>query len=158
MGQPPADVEVEVRLLGKHPHIIVGAASHRLARSRKVELSDLANETFITRERGSGTRMLMEQFFEKSGLKPQIGMEMDSNETIKQATIAGLGIAFISQHTVSHELQDGRLVAFKVKGLPVMRRWHAIRRADKVLLPPARAMLDFLGEEGARYLPDTARQ
>jgi DNA-binding transcriptional LysR family regulator len=82
-------------------------------------------------------------------------MEMDSNETIKQAVIAGLGIAFISQHTVSHELEDGRLVALKVTGLPVMRQWHALRRADKILLPPAQAMLDFLGEQGHRYLPTT---
>jgi len=152
MGQPPADVEVEMVLLGKHPHIVVAAAGHRLAK-RKLAATDLADETFITREVGSGTRMLMEQFFQKSGLKAKIGMEMDSNETIKQAVIAGLGIAFISQHTVSHELQQRRLVSLKVSGLPVMRQWHAIRRADKILLPPARAMLDFLGQEGARYLP-----
>jgi LysR family transcriptional regulator, low CO2-responsive transcriptional regulator len=152
MGQPPADVEVEMRLLGKHPHIIVAASGHRLAK-RKLAATDLAGETFITREVGSGTRMLMEQFFQKAGLKAKIGMEMDSNETIKQAVIAGLGIAFISQHTVSHELQQRRLVSLKVSGLPVMRQWHAIRRADKILLPPARAMLDFLGQEGARYLP-----
>jgi LysR family transcriptional regulator, low CO2-responsive transcriptional regulator len=152
MGQPPADVEVEMRLLGKHPHIIVAASGHRLAK-RKLAATDLADETFITREVGSGTRMLMEQFFQKTGLKAKIGMEMDSNETIKQAVIAGLGIAFISQHTVSHELQQRRLVSLKVSGLPIMRQWHAIRRADKILLPPARAMLDFLGQEGSRYLP-----
>jgi LysR family transcriptional regulator, low CO2-responsive transcriptional regulator len=138
--------------LGKHPHIIVAASGHRLAK-RKLAATDLADETFITREVGSGTRMLMEQFFQKAGLKAKIGMEMDSNETIKQAVIAGLGIAFISQHTVSHELQQRRLVSLKVSGLPVMRQWHAIRRADKILLPPARAMLDFLGQEGSHYLP-----
>ena len=154
MGQPPADVEVEMRPLGKHPHIIVAAAGHRLAR-KKLSATDLAGETFITREVGSGTRMLMEQFFQKTGLKARIGMEMDSNETIKQAVIAGLGVAFISQHTVSNELQQRRLVSLKVAGLPVMRQWHAIRRADKVLLPPALAMLDFLGQEGSRYLPRT---
>jgi DNA-binding transcriptional LysR family regulator len=154
MGQPPADVDVEMRPLGKHPHIIVVPADHALARKRKLALADIANETFITREHGSGTRMLMEQFFQKAGLKPKIGMEMDSNETIKQAVIAGLGIAFISQHTVSHELENGRLAALKVAGLPVIRQWHAIRRADKILLPPAQAMLDFLGKEGAQYLPN----
>ena len=153
MGQPPADVEVEMQLLGKHPHIIVAAAGHPLTRKRKLGAADLADETFITREVGSGTRMLMEQFFQRTGLRAKIGMEMDSNETIKQAVIAGLGIAFISQHTVSHELQGRRLIALKVSGLPVMRQWHAIRRADKILLPPARAMLDFLGQEGSRYLP-----
>jgi DNA-binding transcriptional LysR family regulator len=154
MGQPPADVDVEMRPLGKHPHIIVAAGDHALARKKRLALADLAEETFITREHGSGTRMLMEQFFQKAGLKPKIGMEMDSNETIKQAVIAGLGIAFISQHTVSHELEDGRLVMLKVAGLPVIRQWHAIRRSDKILLPPAQAMLDFLGKEGSQYLPN----
>ena len=153
MGQPPPDLDVEMRLLGKHPHIIVAAADHHLAKRRSVAVSDLAGETFITRERGSGTRMLMEQFFQKNDLTPKIGMEMDSNETIKQAVMAGLGIAFISQHTVFYELDEGRLVALRVKGLPVMRQWHAIRRADKIMLPPAQAMLDFLGKEGSRYLP-----
>lgn len=153
MGQPPADVEVEMRLLGKHPHIVVAAAGHALATKRRLAATDLAEETFITREPGSGTRMLMEEFFRKTRLKAKIGMEMGSNETIKQAVIAGLGIAFISQHTVSHELQQRRLVALKVAGLPVMRQWHAIRRADKILLPPALAMMDFLGQEGWRHLP-----
>jgi len=153
MGQPPPDVEVGMRPLGRHPHVVVAAADHRFARRKSVAVSELASETFITRERGSGTRMLMEQFFQKNGLAPKIGMEMDSNETIKQAVLAGLGIAFISQHTVFHELDERRLFTLKVKGLPVMRQWHAIRRADKILLPPAQAMLDFLGKEGARHLP-----
>lgn len=153
MGRPPVDVQVEIRPLGKHPHVIIAAADHALANKKRIAVTDLASENFITREIGSGTRMVMEQFFQKSGLKPKIGMEMDSNETIKQAVIAGLGIAFISQHTVAHELEEGRLVALKVTGLPVMRQWHAIRRTDKILLPPAQAMLDFLGKEGSHYLP-----
>jgi len=153
MGRPPVDVQVETRPLGKHPHVIIAAADHPLSNKKRIAVADLASENFITREIGSGTRMLMEQFFQKSGLKPKIGMEMDSNETIKQAVIAGLGIAFISQHTVSHELEEGRLVALKIAGLPVMRQWQAIRRTDKILLPPAQAMLDFLGKEGSHYLP-----
>jgi len=153
MGRPPVDVQVEIRPLGKHPHVIIAAADHLLASKKRIAVTDLASENFITREIGSGTRLLMEQFFQKSSINPKIGMEMDSNETIKQAVIAGLGIAFISQHTVSHELEEGRLVALKVTGLPVIRQWHAIRRTDKILLPPAQAMLDFLGKEGSHYLP-----
>jgi LysR family transcriptional regulator, low CO2-responsive transcriptional regulator len=153
MGQPPADVEVEMRALGEHPHVVVASATHPLSKRRKCATSELTDETFISREPGSGTRMLMERFFEMHGLKPKIGLEADSNETIKQAVIAGLGIAFISQHTVSHELEEGRLVAVRLEGLPVMRHWHAIRRADKILLPAAQAMLEFLGSEGAKHLP-----
>src|SRR5215475_11507293 len=153
MGQPPPDVPVEKRLLGEHPHVVVATADHWLARDAGLAVVDLTHETFITRERGSGTRMLMEQFFQASDLQPKISMEMDSNETIKQAVIASLGVAFISLHTVASELQDKRLVTLDIAGLPVMRQWYAVRRLDKELLPPAQAMLEFLGEDGFRYLP-----
>lgn len=153
MGRPPADVDVEIRLIGEHPHTIVAPATHRLARKRRLKPSAIADEVFITREQGSGTRMLMEQFFSANRLQPKVGMEMSSNETIKQAVIANLGIAFISKHTVANELADGRLVTLDIAGLPVIRNWHVARRHDKILLPPAQAMLDFLGREGARFLP-----
>ena len=153
MGQPPPDVPVEKRLLGEHPHVIVAAADHWLARDAGLAVVDLTYETFIMRERGSGTRMLMEQFFQSSDLVPKMGMGMDSNETIKQAVIAGLGVAFISLHTVASELADGRLAVLDIAGLPIMRQWYAVRRSDKTLLPPAQAMLEFLGEQGFSYLP-----
>jgi DNA-binding transcriptional LysR family regulator len=153
MGRPPPDVEVETHLIGDHPHIIVAPRGHWLAQDFGLAAVDLAHETFLTRELGSGTRMLMEQLFADTELQPTIGMEMSSNETIKQAVIAGLGIAFISAHTVATELEDGRLVALDVAGLPVVRQWFVVRRQDKVLLPPAQSMLDFLGAEGARFLP-----
>ena len=153
MGRPPPDVEVETHLIGDHPHIIVAARGHWLAKDFGLAAVDLAHETFLTREQGSGTRMLMEQLFADTELQPTIGMEMSSNETIKQAVIAGLGIAFISAHTVATELEDGRLVTLDVAGLPVVRQWFVVRRQDKVLLPPAQAMLDFLSAEGSRFLP-----
>jgi LysR family transcriptional regulator, low CO2-responsive transcriptional regulator len=155
MGRPPADIEMDVHLIGDHPHVIIAPTSHRLARKARVQLSDLANETFLMREPGSGTRGLMEQLFESAGVRPKIGMAMSSNETIKQAVIAGLGIAFISAHTVASELDERRLVTLDVVGLPIVRQWFALARKDKVLLPPARAMLDFLSAKGAQFLPRT---
>src|SRR3954452_6002077 len=121
-------------------------------------MGDLADETFLMREPGSGTRGLMEQLFEAAGVRPVIGMEMSSNETIKQAVIAGLGIAFISAHTVATELDERRLVTLNVEGLPVIRQWFVLSRKDKVLLPPARAMVEFLSAKGAQFLPRTHRR
>jgi LysR family transcriptional regulator for metE and metH len=155
MGRPPADIEMDVHPIGDHPHVIIAPTSHRLARKSRVALGDLANETFLMREPGSGTRGLMEQLFESARVRPKIGMAMSSNETIKQAVIAGLGIAFISAHTVASELDERRLVTLDVVGLPVVRQWFALARKDKVLLPPARAMLDFLSAKGAQFLPRT---
>jgi LysR family transcriptional regulator for metE and metH len=97
----------------------------------------------------------MEQLFETAGIRPKIGMAMSSNETIKQAVIAGLGIAFISAHTVATELDERRLVTLDVDGLPVVRQWFVLSRKDKVLLPPAQAMFDFLSAKGAQFLPRT---
>lgn len=153
MGRPPEDVDVEAHLIGDHPHVIIAPSNHHLAKNSNLTISDLAHETFLMRERGSGTRTLMETLFASADVQPQIGMEMSSNETIKQAVIAGLGIAFISSHTVATELEDGRLTMLEVAGLPIVRQWFIVRRRDKVLLPPARALLDFLGAEGARFLP-----
>ena len=153
MGRPPADVDVDIHLIGDHPHIIIAPSGHRLALNVGLSTAELADETFLIREQGSGTRMLMEQLFSTTELQPKIGMEMSSNETIKQAVIAGLGIALISAHTVATELEDGRLVSLNVTGLPIVRQWFVLRRKDKVLLPPAQAMLDYLSIEGARFLP-----
>jgi LysR family transcriptional regulator for metE and metH len=155
MGRPPVDIEMDVHLIGDHPHVIIAPTKHRLARKTQLAPSDLAGETFLTREPGSGTRGLMEQLFESAGIRPTIGMEMSSNETIKQAVIAGLGIAFISAHTVATELDERRLVTLDVAGLPVVRQWFVVNRKDKVLLPPAQAMRTFLGAKGSQFLPRT---
>jgi LysR family transcriptional regulator, low CO2-responsive transcriptional regulator len=155
MGRPPVGIDMDVHLIGDHPHVIIAPTTHRLARKSGLVLADLANETFLTRELGSGTRGLMEQLFETAGVRPNIGMAMSSNETIKQAVIAGLGIAFISAHTVATELDERRLVTLDVKGLPVVRQWFVLSRKDKVLMPPARAMLEFLSAKGAQFLPRT---
>jgi DNA-binding transcriptional LysR family regulator len=155
MGRPPADIDMDVRLIGDHPHVIIAPTGHRFARKSRLALSDLADETFLLREPGSGTRSLMEQLFETAGVRPNFGMAMSSNETIKQAVIAGLGIAFISAHTVATELDERRLVTLDVAGLPVVRQWFALSRKNKVLLPPARAMLEFLAARGAQFLPRT---
>lgn len=153
MGRPPPDVAVETHFIGDHPHVIVAAPDHRLAGRTGLAVADLACEVFLTREVGSGTRMLMEQYFEAADVVPSIGMEFDSNESIKQGVQAGLGIAFISAHTVAAERDDGRLVALEVAGLPVTRHWFVIRRSDKILLPPAQAAFDFMVDEAARFLP-----
>ena len=155
MGRPPVDIPMNVHLIGDHPHVIIAQTAHRLARKARLSLRQLADETFLTREPGSGTRGLMEQLFERAGLRPKIGMAMSSNETIKQAVIAGLGIAFISAHTVATELDERRLVTLDVEGMPVVRQWFVLSRKDKVLLPPAQAMLDFLSARGAQFLPRT---
>jgi LysR family transcriptional regulator for metE and metH len=152
-GRPPADLDLERRLIGDHPNIIIAPPDHPLAQRKGLKLIDLAAESFLVREPGSGTRLLMQRFLDDAVFQPKIGMEIDSNETIKQAVMAGLGIAFISGHTVASEIVHGRLIALDVEGLPMIRQWFVVRRLDKHLLPPAQALLDFLSIEAGRFLP-----
>jgi LysR family transcriptional regulator for metE and metH len=141
--------------LGAHPHIIVAPAGHPLA-GAKLTISDLSKETFFVREPGSGTRLLMERLFEQADFDPVVGMEIGSNETIKQAVIAGLGVAFISAHTVAIEIADGRLVMLDVAGLPMMREWFVSRLREKAVMPAGQAMWSFLSAEGQKFLPQPA--
>jgi LysR family transcriptional regulator for metE and metH len=152
-GYPPEDMAVERQVIGNHPHVIIAAADHRFVSRRRLQLADLADEAFVVRERGSGTRLLMERLFAKAALRPSIAMEVDSNETIKQAVIAGLGVAFLSAHTIAAEVETGRLVVLPVTGLPVIRQWFAVKHKEKRLLPAAEAMWEFLVSEGVRFLP-----
>lgn len=156
MGRPPETTEVESHLLGPHPYVVVAPLDHPLAGRGGLTPRALAAETFLVRELGSGTRLVMETFFKKAKAKPVIGMEIGSNETIKQAVIAGLGLTFISAHTVAAEIHDGRLVTLDVEGLPILRNWFVVRPAAKRLMPATRSLRDFLIAEGSSFLPTPA--
>ncbi len=153
MGRPPEDVAMHSSTIGDHPHVIIAPPNHPLASQRRISIAKLADETFLTREQGSGTRILMENFLADGGVKPHMGMEISSNETIKQAVMAGLGIAFISAHTVAAEIETKRLVILDVEGLPIMRIWRIAHHAHKRLMPAAAALWDFLVREGHTFLP-----
>lgn len=150
MGRPPGDMDAEAVSFAPHPLVLVAGADHRLAGAPRLTVEDLASETLIVRETGSGTRSAMEEFFLENGIKPRIGMEMGSNEAIKQAVVAGLGISFISQHTLGLELSAGRLAILKVEGTPVIRHWFLVRHRSKRLTPALGAFWDFV----LGYAPD----
>lgn len=153
MGRPPEAVDVESTPIGEHPQVVIAPPHHPLAKRRSISPQQIADETILVREVGSGTRLLAEQFMARHGIKPRIGMEIGSNETIKQAVIAGLGIAFISAHTIAAEIDDGRLVMLDVVGFPETRNWYVVRLASKRLMPAARALRDFLVADGRSFLP-----
>lgn len=131
MGRPPRAPHVEAMSIGPHPHGIIAASDHPLAGRAALSWADLRGETFIVREVGSGTRILMQRYLDRLGDgEPYAQVQMDSNETIKQAVIAGLGIAFLSLHTTVSELRHGELVLVRAPQTPVLRQWflvHPIR-------------------------------
>jgi LysR family transcriptional regulator, low CO2-responsive transcriptional regulator len=153
MGRPPEHLDLRAAALGDHPHIIVAAPDHRLAQRAGLGIADLRGETFLMREQGSGTRMLMERLFDEAGVIPHVAMEISSNETIKQAVMAGLGIAFISAHTIAAEIEMQRLVMLDVTGLPMVRQWWLVHNREKRLMPAPEALWRFLEGEGRSFLP-----
>ena len=154
MGLPPEELAVQATRIGPHPHVVVTARDHPLAGRPRLPPAALEAELFLVREEGSGTRSLMQRFFADAGVAPRIGMELGSNETIKQAAVAGLGIAFLSAHTIELEVQTGRLMILDVVGLPATRQWFAVYMIERRLTLAARALHQFLVEEGAQFLPD----
>jgi DNA-binding transcriptional LysR family regulator len=144
MGRPPADLDAESVAFAPHPLVVIAATDHPLAGRKQVRVEELAAETMIVREVGSGTRSALESFFTEHGVALRVGMEMGSNEAIKQAVVAGLGVALISRHTLGLELSSGRLALLEVEGTPVMRRWHLVRHRNKRLTPALGAFWEFV--------------
>jgi DNA-binding transcriptional LysR family regulator len=155
MGRPPLGLDVAAVAFAKHPLAVIAPPEHPLARKRRLELSRLAGENFLIREPGSGTRMSMERVFAEHGVTLASSMELASNETIKQAVMAGMGIAFLSLHTVGLELATGKLVRLDVRGTPVRRDWHVVCRHGKRLSPLAERFRAFLVAEGAQLIEET---
>jgi DNA-binding transcriptional LysR family regulator len=163
MGHPPQDMGLTLEPFAPNPHVIVAPPDHPLAGARRIPLKKIAGESFLLREPGSGTRRLMERVFASHGLSINPGMEIGSDETIKQAVMAGMGIGFLSSHTVQLELQAHRLVTLDVAGFPIIRNWYMVHRADKRLSPVARAFKAFMLAETAvleapRRRPSVARR
>jgi DNA-binding transcriptional LysR family regulator len=144
MGTPPQRFATTAVPFADNPLVVIAPVSHPLASRRRIPLSALAGETFIVREPGSGTRSSMERSFAERGFVPRIGSVMSSNETIKQAVMAGMGIALLSRNTIGLEVQAGRLAELDVVGLPLMRRWYVVRRAGRFESPATAAFVDFV--------------
>jgi DNA-binding transcriptional LysR family regulator len=147
MGQPPKELDVIAEAFMDNPLVIIAPPNHPLTRRRRIPLADLQHETFLMRERGSGTRMAMERFFAEKGMKPSSSIEMTSNEAIKQSVEAGLGLGIVSAHTIELELEVGRLKVLDVQFFPIMRRWYVVHRKGKRLSATAKAFKDFVLNE-----------
>ena len=144
MGQPPEGMHLVAESFMENPLVVIAPVNHPLAATKKIPLARLQSETFLVREQGSGTRVAMERFFSQHGIQFQAGMEMSSNEAIKQAVQAGLGLGILSLHTVELELETKRLKVLDVKGFPIMRHWYVVHRKDKRLSAVAQAFKAFL--------------
>lgn len=149
MVRPPHDLDTLNESFAPHPYVIVAAPGHHLAGRKRISMEAIMKESFVVREKGSDTWFSMEAGFGEHLRDLNIGMEIKSTETIKQAIIAGMGIGFLSAHTIGPELRAGSLVVLPVQGFPLMLDWYVVHRRDKRLPPVARAFRQFLLDEGA---------
>lgn len=152
MGRPPKELETRAEAFAVHPIGVVAPPTHELARREQIAPIDLVAERFIVRESGSGTRAAMEAFFQEQGIGSGFAMEVGSNEAIKHAVAAGLGISFLSLHTVHLELATKQLIVLEVQGTPILKQWQVVHARAKTLSPAAEAFRYFVLDEGERFI------
>ena len=157
MGQPPEGADVLAEPFALHPSVLIAAPSHPLVGLKALSPSVLAGELFVVREEGSGTRLLLERYFQTAGLSPRIAMTSSSNETLKQAVMAGMALALISRHTIGLELGLGLVTTLAVDGFPLMRSWFIAHRRSMPLPPVHSRLRAFLIEQGQSIIHDLER-
>jgi DNA-binding transcriptional LysR family regulator len=154
MGEPPANLDLHSQRLMCNPLVLIAPADHPLAGKKDIPIAKVANEKFVVREPGSGTRAAIERFFAEHGHTFSSTLEMGSNESIKHSVIAGLGLGVVSLHSIRLELQAHVLVLLDVEGFPLQRHWHIVTREGKSLSPAAQAFKEYVITEAARYAQD----
>jgi LysR family transcriptional regulator, low CO2-responsive transcriptional regulator len=146
MGRTPEDLDVVAAPVAENPLVVLAPAGHLLCDERRIKPARLEREPFILREPGSGTRQATERYFAEHKIRPATRMTLGSDETIKQAVAAGLGLAVLSRHVVTLDPVEGPLRELDVEGFPLHRQWYVVYLRDKKLSPLARAFLALLKE------------
>ena len=143
-GEPPRDHDLEAKCFMDNPLVVIANPDHPLAQLDHVKLSHLREERVVVREPGSGTRAATERHFAERKSTYLPGCELSSNEAIKQAVQAGLGLGVVSLQTIELELETRRLVVLPVESFPILRHWYIVYRRDKRLSAASKAFRDLL--------------
>jgi DNA-binding transcriptional LysR family regulator len=155
LGRPPEDAGLVAHPFMDNPLVLIARPDHLLAKLERVPLDLLGGEAMIAREPGSGTQASIEKFFAEAGLEFRSSCEVNTNEAVKQAVAAGLGLGIVPLRTIELELETRRLVVLPADAFPIMRRWHLLHRADGRLPLASRAFCDlFLGQASDPDLKD----
>jgi DNA-binding transcriptional LysR family regulator len=159
MGQVAQEFEdVEVHPFAPNPLVVIAPKNHPLADRSEISLSELAQSPFILREPGSGIRDATLKVFDRSNIKPSVKMELGSNEAIKHAVLAGLGLSVLSLHSMTLEGPQGPLCLLNVEGFPIMRQWFIVHPKGRSLSLAAQSFLDFAISEERRMRDEMAEQ
>ena len=152
MGQPPKEIDTRVEPFASHPHLFIASPLNPLAGKSNLPPEVLNKFEIISRETGSGTRFVMERYFAEHNLLPIVSMEMSSNETIKQAVIADLGISFVSLHTIGSEIANKQIAILDIQDTPVIRTWHVVALTKRNASQAAEGFRYFMLEKSGEIL------
>ena len=152
MSMPPTDIELADQVFMPNPLVVIAASAHPLAGRQPIDLVDLSSQRFILRELGSGTRMATDAFFKRQKFKPQLRLELGSNEAIKEAVAGDLGIAVVSRHALYANLAGTAVTVLNVNGFPINSQWHVVHRLGRKLSPIAEVFQKHLLTESRRWL------
>ena len=137
MSTPPVDIDLVDDIFMTNPLVVIAATRNPLAKHKQLVLPELADERFILREKGSGTRMAIDHYFKAARFRPNLRLELGSNEAIKESVAGGLGISVLSSHALhGHEREHGVCV-LNVQGFPIESNWHVVHPKGKKLSPIA---------------------
>lgn len=150
MSQLPDHIEIKTHPFLENPLVVVAPHNHPLAKEHNISLKRLAEETFIMREPGSGTRRAFQTLLDAQGLTVKVRLELGSNEAIKQAIAGGLGLSVLSRHTLTPEGPNSELTVLDVEGFPIKREWYIVYLAGKQLSVVASTFLEYLQNEAVQ--------
>ena len=158
LSQPPDAPDITRHLFLDNPLVVLAPSNHILRNEKSIPVERLAEEPFIMRETGSGTRQAVQKLFEEKGVSVKVRLELGSNEAIKQAIAGGLGLSVLSLHTLALEGSTGQLIILDVEGFPIRRQWYIIYPSGKHLSVVARTFFDYLLNEGKQFVEETVAQ
>jgi DNA-binding transcriptional LysR family regulator len=147
MSRPPLNLEIDDEVFMSNPLLLVAPKNHAIAKKRSIDITALRNEKFIFREKGSGTRMATDEHFKKLKIKPNVRLELGSNEAIKQAVIGGLGLAVLSKYSLGENVDQEEVAILKCKDFPIESSWHIVSPKGKRLSPIATIFKKHLSDQ-----------
>lgn len=153
MGEPPSKLDLDSQQFMDNPLIVIASADHELNKNPTgvIPMHKIVEESFVVREEGSGTKAAIRRHFKNYGYNFVSSYEMSSNESIKHAVVAGLGLGIVALHTVRLELEAKKLVILKVENFPIKRYWNLVSRRGKNLSPAAIEFQQFIINGAAEY-------
>ena len=151
-ANPPDEEEVVSQVILPNPIVAFARKDHPLARERAISVARLAREPFLAREPGSGTRMVADALFERHGVEPRVSMELSTNQAIREAILAGLGVSILPRYMLGIGNEPADLAVLDVAGLPVERPWQIVYPVGKQITPIAQAFMAVAREQAPRLI------